>query len=73
MHVRAPCACLVSMEARRGYRSPGNGVLDGCELPCGFRELNLGAPQEQWALLIAEPSPHSYSLVILHSFLYSLQ
>jgi hypothetical protein len=38
-----------------GVRSPGIGVTDGCEPPCGYWELNLG-PLEQSVLLTTEPS-----------------
>lgn len=27
--------CVVFMEARRGVRSPGSGVIDSWEQPCG--------------------------------------
>ena len=37
-------------------RSPGIGVKDGCEPPCGCRELNPGPLEEQPVLLTAEPS-----------------
>jgi hypothetical protein len=38
-------ACL-----RESVRSPRTGVIDGCELPCGCWELNLGPLEEQSAL-----------------------
>ena len=38
-----------------GVRSPGTGVTDSCELPCGCWELNLGPLQEQHVLLTTEP------------------
>jgi hypothetical protein len=28
------------MEARERVESPGTGITDGCELPCGFLETN---------------------------------
>ena len=31
-----------------GVRSPGTGVTDKCELPCGCWEMNLGPLEEQW-------------------------
>jgi hypothetical protein len=31
-------------------------ITDGCKLPCGCWDLNLGPPEEQLALLTAEPS-----------------
>lgn len=39
MHVYVPHAQLVPVEARIGI--PGTRVLDSCELPCRFWELNL--------------------------------
>lgn len=33
MYVRAPHACLVSMEAREGIKFPGTRVSDGYEIP----------------------------------------
>lgn len=47
-----------AMESRAGHQvSLGSGVTDGCEVPCGFWELNLGSLQEQSVLLASEPSP----------------
>jgi len=37
-------------------RSPGTGVTDSCELPCGCWELNSGPLQEQLVFLTTEPS-----------------
>ena len=36
--------------------SPGTGVIDSCEPPCGYGELNPGPLEEQSVLLTAEPS-----------------
>ena len=33
------CVCLVSMPAE-SVTSPGTGVTDGCDPPCGCWELN---------------------------------
>ena len=38
------------------HRSPGTGIRDSCELPCGCWELNPGPLEEQPVLLTAEPS-----------------
>jgi hypothetical protein len=35
--------------------SPGTGITDGCELPHGFWELNLGPLEEQPVLFTREP------------------
>ena len=51
-----PHACLMPAEVRRGIRSPGTGVTDGWEPPCGCRELNSGPLEEQAMLLTSEPS-----------------
>ena len=56
MYVYAPCACLVPMKARRGVRSPGTGVKDGCEPPCGCWESNPGPLEKQFVLSNAETS-----------------
>ena len=40
-----------------GVRSPGTGIKDSCELPCGYWELNSGPLEEQPVLLTTEPSP----------------
>ena len=37
-------------------RSPGTGITDCCELPCGCWELNWGPLEKQPVLLTAEPS-----------------
>ncbi|CAO2591907.1 hypothetical protein LEMLEM_LOCUS6540, partial [Lemmus lemmus] len=48
---------------RRQKRAP-DLITDGCEPPCGCRELNSGPPEEQLVLLTTEPSlqPASESL-----------
>ena len=42
------------MYVSEGARSPGTGVTDSGELPCGCWELNSGPLQEQPVLLTAE-------------------
>ena len=39
-----------------GVRSPGTGITEGCELPRGYWELNLGPLEEQPVYLTTEPS-----------------
>jgi E3 ubiquitin-protein ligase NEDD4 len=39
-----------------GVGSPGIGVTDSCELPCGCWELNSGPLKKQPVLLTTEPS-----------------
>lgn len=55
VYVGAPHAFLVPREARRGCQIEPR-VTDGCELPCGYWELNLGALEKQLVLLTAELS-----------------
>ena len=52
------CALLLCLHTClcEGVRSPGTGVTDRCEVPCGCWELNPGSLQEQPVLLTAEPS-----------------
>ena len=50
MYVCMSCVCLAFEEARRGVRSPGTGITDSCELPCGCWQLNAGPLQEQQVL-----------------------
>ena len=45
--------CVGVLPACEDVRSPGTGVTDICELPCGFWELNSG-PLEEPVLLIPE-------------------
>lgn len=47
------CTMCLPMEARRGLESPGIGIMDSWEPPCGFWELTLGVLQMS---LIAMPS-----------------
>ena len=39
--------CLDPMETRKGMVSPGTGITDSCEPPCGRWELNPGPLEEQ--------------------------
>ena len=51
-----------------GVRSPGTGVTDNCELPCGYWELNPGPLEEQAVLLTAEPSLQILLLIFCFVF-----
>jgi hypothetical protein len=42
----------VPSEVRRRCLTSGTGVKDGCELPCGCWELNLGPLEEQPLLFV---------------------
>lgn len=50
-HIRA-CYSQMSEE---GIKHPGTRVMDGCELPCGCRESNLGLLQEHVPLTTGLP------------------
>jgi hypothetical protein len=54
------------MESRGGVGSPEATVLDGCELPCCFRELNLGPLEEQLALSSTETSMQLHTTISIH-------
>lgn len=41
--------------------SPGTGVVDGCELPCGCWELKLGPLREQLVFLAISSAPEFFS------------
>ena len=55
VYVRAPHP-LVPEEPEEGIGSPGTGVTDGCEPPCGCWEQSSCPLEEQQMVLIAEPS-----------------
>lgn len=61
-----PCLSLVPMECRRGHWIPGNGVIDGCELPCENWELILNPLQQQPVRLNTKPT--FPALAVLMSF-----
>ena len=48
------CVCLVSSDTEESVRSPGIGVIDSCETPYEFWELNPGPLQELLNHLIFE-------------------
>lgn len=56
MRVCTLLACMVPTETRRGPQNPWDCCIDGCELPCGFWEPNLGSLEEHQTLLTTEPS-----------------
>jgi hypothetical protein len=53
-------------------RSPGTGVTDSCELPCGYWELNPVCPEEQTVILTTEPSLQPLTLKILKNSFFLL-
>lgn len=67
MDVLPVCTCLYltfvpgawfPQRPEEGVGSPGTGVTDGCQLPCGFWESNPDPQKEQPVLLTAGPSLH---------------
>lgn len=56
IYVHIYLCALCPWRTEEGTRSPGNGVKQGCEQPCGCWESNLYHPEEQPALLVTEPS-----------------
>ena len=48
---------ILSVCMSAGHKRAPNLITDGCEPPCGCRELNSGPLEEQAMLLTTEPSP----------------
>ena len=42
MYVYTQCLCMTLQRSKEDEHSPGTGVTGGCELYCGFLELNSG-------------------------------
>lgn len=53
------CACC-SWRTDRDIRVPGTRVMSGCELLCGYQELNPGSLEKQPALCSYLPFPQPY-------------
>lgn len=47
---------VVLQKPEEGLESPGTGVTDGCEAPCGGLELHMGHLEEHLAVLTSDPS-----------------
>lgn len=57
------CMCVLSLwKSEEVIRYPEIGVIDVCELPTVWRELNPGPLQEQNMLITKEPSFQGHSL-----------
>ena len=58
----------------KGSRSPETVVTNSFEMPCGYRELNLGLLEQQPVLLTTEPSLHIplWSLNLLFCIIITL-
>ena len=70
MYVCAPYVYLVPEDS---IRFPGNGVTDGCEMPCGCWELNLGPLQKQQVLLTSKSplqAPHIFLKEVTIDFVF---
>lgn len=50
MSVCHVCATVHKDQSEEGIGSPGNKVINGCELPCEGWDLNSGPLEEQPAL-----------------------
>ena len=50
-----------------GIRSPGTGIIDSYELPCGCWELKLGPLEEKPVLFTAEPSLQLPKMIFLNN------
>jgi hypothetical protein len=61
------------MHLCEGVGSPGNGVTDSCELPCGCWEMNLSPMDEQLMLLTAGPSVSPTTLFLRQSLSLKLE
>ena len=46
--------CVQCLKPEEGSGSSGTGIIDGCELPFGYKEPNLCSLQEQEAFLTDE-------------------
>ena len=56
-----------------GVGSPGTGVTDSCELPCGCWVLNLSSLEEQPGLLTAEPPLQPLQCILEVSLSFHLE
>lgn len=56
MHACIPRACSTWKRPEEGVKSPGVGVIKGCEPLCEHDESKLGPQQEQPVLLTPELS-----------------
>lgn len=62
MYICVLCACLVTVEVREDTRFPESGVMNDCNLPCGYLELNLDPLQKHLSPLTAELVLQAYLL-----------
>lgn len=67
MYICVPRVCLGGQRrvSEKGVRSRGTSGTEGCELPCGWWQWNLGPLQEEQMLLTKHltvfPAPTSQS------------
>lgn len=55
MSVHHVSACI-PQRPQEGIGSPGTGITEGCKMPCGCSESNLGLLEKQPVFLTAWPS-----------------
>lgn len=72
MYVCIPeCICSTDTHYMRrpqeDIRSCGSRATDGCQLPCGYQEYNLGPREEQQVFLTAKPPLMPFQLIILYA------
>lgn len=72
MYVYLPHLWPEPGEARRGHWIPGTGVIDGWNVPCKWRELDLWPLQCQPVPLLAEPSLQPHVITFLFLFFYHI-
>jgi hypothetical protein len=64
-----PLPVWCPLRPEEGAGSPSTAVADGCELPCGYWEPNLGPLREQPVLLTTGPSVQPTNTIFKHIFL----
>lgn len=57
-------ACHPRRLEEEGVRSPGTGLRDRCEQPCGCQELDLCVVEEQPLTAKSSPQPRKVTLKI---------
>jgi hypothetical protein len=56
VHLFISCMCLHCCSLQMHQKRAQDPITDGCELPCGCRELKSRPLEEQSVLLTTEPS-----------------
>lgn len=72
LHACRHSTCIPSaFGSQRWFWSPGTGVKDGCEPPCGCCAWNLGPQQEHQGVLDIFPTPSFQAFVCRVFFFWS--